>query len=662
MTQGTVIIFDIGPNTLVLDGNDKSFFQRSKEFITRVIERKIITLDKEPLALFLMGCENAGISCVNFKFEIPSWNMIRNLPCEPTENTADWFESLTYAVNLFTTKNIDCKTEIINKRIILLTNFMTASSITEDKKEKIKNQLVNENFQVDVIGCDLFEEPCTDSDKNLAKIIVNDTNGVNILFDDAMRQLNFYKKKHVAGNPWLVDLCIGPNINIPISSYIRTQKETPLKTWKEAIRDPLTNRASTVLRVNKKKLYINAENKVVNNKDIVKGVHYGGTIIPLLSLDVNFNYIAESKSLNIYCFTSASNLKWENLNYDSLSYIFGRKDDKNACNTIRCLAECLMARNLIAIARGLKKKNCAPRMYALMPVKENKSLSMVGICYKEEIKHMIFPQTECKKFTCSREQIDAFKDLIKAMNLNTDELEGSEAFEFSKVPSPYAQYAYDSIVFRANNPDKPLPKPRDDIINLFQVPTLIKMRVTELIEKLKSLFVLNKINANQIDNSEAMVVTDDVENIKTESIEYIESKSIGTVNPINDYNLLLSLGRPLNTISQEMSNAIETLFNSNSDQHKCKAIDAMLFFRAESVKDNPIFYNKWLKGFKMELIDRKKDDIIKLIEEKEMDFILNNENELSELKSVDNEMCKMDTCNLIDVAISSEVTDFFDNM
>lgn len=83
MTQGTMIIFDIGRNTLSLDGNgDQSFFQRSKEFIIHVIERKIMTLVKEPLGLLLMGSEDGSTTIVNSKFEIPCWNMIRNLPCK----------------------------------------------------------------------------------------------------------------------------------------------------------------------------------------------------------------------------------------------------------------------------------------------------------------------------------------------------------------------------------------------------------------------------------------------------------------------------------------------------------------------------------------------------------------------------------------------------
>ncbi|XP_013141023.1 PREDICTED: X-ray repair cross-complementing protein 5-like isoform X2 [Papilio polytes] len=550
--------------------------------------------------------------------------------------------------------------ESINKRIILITNFMTPSDIPEDKKEKIKNKLYKENIQVDVIGCDLFEKPSTNSDKNLAQKIVKNTNGVSILFDDAMEQLIFYKKKHVTGNPWMVDLCIGPNIAIPIHSYIRTKSEKPLKTWIEVIRDPISDRASTV-QVKKNTFYINADNKVVNKKDVVKGVHYGETIIPFSVIDKKLNCVTESKSLNIYGFTSAARIKWENLNYDNLSYIYGCKGDKNACNAIKCLAECLMERNLVAIARGIKKRDSPPRMYALMPVQEGKThhLSMIGICFKEEIRHMLFPQTDCEKYICSNEQIDAFKDLIKAMNLNNDDLDDSERFDISKVPSPSVQYAYDSVVFRAKNPFKPLPKPRDEISNLLQVPNLIKMKATDAIEKMKSVFVLNKINDNQKDDSEPMEGADEL-NI-TENMDSIKTKSIGTVNPIDDYKLCLSSDKQFNEIAQEMTNAIETLFYSNSDQHKSKATDAMFFYRAESVRENPTFYNEWLKNFKMELIGRKRYDVIEIIEEKNMDFIYKYDNTLSQIESIE-EMCGMDTCNLADVAISSDIREFFGNM
>lgn len=399
-------------------------------------------------------------------------------------------------------------------------------------------------------------------------------------------------------------------------------------------------------------------------------------------------YDAGPKSLIVYGFTKSSNITYQNLNGDGLSYVFGRKGDKKADYAVRCLVECLLELDLVGIVRRVYNNGNAPKMFALMPVIDSNNfvcLSMAGICYKEEIKNMTFPLTNTKKYECNNEQIEAFKELIRAMELSKayDETlyEDTDAFPILKMCSPSAQYILDCIGFRALNPDKPLPPPREEIMMLLKVVPEVEKRAKEPLEKLKKLFVLNKVEIKKrIKKAEPMdidesnkpststtndVIMDETPKINLKMFKKPDIQKVGTVNPIEDYeNLKNNLN--INELFSQMAEAIESIFFCSIDKNFTKALDAMLHFRTECVKSEPSHYNNWLKKFKMALTDRNRSDIMNIISENKLNYILESENSLSNIKSEiseESQLYENDTVpNLTEVSISSEVNDLFDNM
>ncbi|CAK1586749.1 unnamed protein product [Parnassius mnemosyne] len=697
--QGTIIILDIGRNTSAKDKSGKSFFENAIECTKRIIERKIMSQGNDLIGIILLGSKKTKNSMAEqcpgaFKhielfveLEIPSWKMIRDLPDMPTKSKGDWFDALIVAADYF--KNGVSGIKNPNKRIILMTNFESPSSVDENGFDQALNGFKEEDFQVDVIGCDINSENSKNNDINMARNFVESTNGVTAPFNDTMRYLLFHKKKHVNAMPWNVDLCIGPNIKIPITSYIRLKDEPIVKKWTKAVRDPITDTASSTEAVSKKTIHLNVENKNVVNNELIKGYHYGQEIIPFFECDKSLIYESGPKSLIVYGFTHSSKVKFQNLNGDGLSYVFGRKGDKKAQYAVRCLVECLLELDLVAIVRRVYNNGYAPRMFALMPVLDSNDfvcLSMASICFKEEIKYMSFPATELKKFACTNDQVNAFKDLIKAMDLTNayddSEFDDNEAFPIAETISPSAQYILDCIAFRAMNPGKPLPQPRSDIMMLFKVPPLIEKRAAVPLERLKTLFVLNKVEVkHRIKKSQDASVTDTSIQAEGANEAYndmpkvelcIPTKSeniqkIRTISPISDYKYLLSKGKPLNEIALEMTGAIESLIYSNLDQHCSKALEAMMFFRMEGVKGDPSYYNNWLKNFKTELYDRKRSDMLELIKEKQLNYIWNQENNLSKYDINDPEeesqIYEMDTApSFTEMDVSSEVNNLFNDM
>lgn len=518
----------------------------------------------------------------------------------------------------------------------------------------------DDNFEVDVIGPDILDDMAK-GDIPLAQQFVEATNGATATFEYTMRYLLFHKKKGVSSRPWNVDLSIGPNIKIPVSTYIRLRDDSVVKSWHKAVKCPVTNKASTTEAFMTKKVFINAENQTAFQEDpeLINGYQYGQSIdtIPFTELDKSMLYESGDKCLSVHGFTQASNLNWQNLTGDGLQYLFGRKGDKKAQQAVRCLVECLHEMNLVGIARRVYNKNNTPKMFALIPVIDTNNyvcLSMVPLCFKEDIKYMSFPATTFKKLNCTDAQVKGFVDLIKAMDLTKaydETFDDAEALPIGETVSPFAQHMLDCIAFRAMNPDKPLPPPRDDIMNLFKMPPLIEKRSREPMEKLKSLFELVKVEkkerkkkvrflpepSNVIQASQGNEVSDDLEMVKIELPvkPQNEIKRIGTLDPIGNYLALKSNEKPLADLAQEMTAALESMIKGNLDGNYTKAFDAMLFFRKECVDLDPSYYNNWLETFKEMLNYRKKHDIVGMISEKDANFILKSENNLSKYDTAD---------------------------
>lgn len=696
--QATIFIIDVGRNVSTPEEKDqKSFFDNAREFSTRLIERMIISQVNSWVGVMLLGSKktknNMAEQCegaykhIDMVFELgpPTWQMIRDMPDKPSNSKGDWVDALIVAAEHL--KNLS-GVKITHKKIILMTNFKIPTTNTSKDVEMILEGFKDDKYEVDIIGPNLDDDSLKGADIELAKLFLESTNGQTASFEYAMQYLLFHRKRAISAKPWNIDLSIGPNIKIPVSSYLRIKDEPVVKRWTISVKDPITSKSSTTEGIMKPKVLVNTENQdVVEEEKTIKGYHYGQNVIPMSDCDKTMLYESGDRCLSVYGFTNYSDINWQSLNGDSLSYVFGRKGDKKAQNAIRCLVECLHETGLVGIVRRVYMRNNAPKMFALFPVIDSDNyicLSMAAVCFKEDIKYMSFPSTNLKKYACSEAQVGAFKDLIKAMDLTRaydDSYDDAEAFPVARTVSPFAQYMLDCIAFRAMNPGKPLPKPREEIMNLFKVPSQVEARAKEPLEKLKSLLVLNKVEKKQrkkkvILNDDPMLgvlnaandIPQDYEMPKINLPSKPEEKDvvkITTVDPISDYRKLKSKQKKLAELAPEMISAIEDLMYCNLDGDYGKAFEVMSFFRKECVADDPTHYNNWLQKFKADLNEQKKGNIVNLISDKNVNFILKSENGLSTFETEDShddtQMYENDTIpNTADLTIQSEINDMFD--
>lgn len=553
-----------------------------------------------------------------------------------------------------------------------------------------------EGYEVDILGPDIYSDEHDKESIQLARQFVESTDGATATFEHTMQYLLFHRKKAVKAMPWNVDLSIGPNIKIPVSSYIRLKVEPALKKWMKAVKDPIANTTSTSETLVKIREFVNQDNEKVEQSDTITGYHYGQKIVPFSECDKDMLYKSGEKCLSIYGFTNADNIQWQNLSGDGLQYVYARKDDKKAQEVLKCLVMNLHELNLVGIVRKVHNNNNAPKMFALLPVIDTNfvCLSMIALIYKEDIKQMSFPSTNLKKHECTNEQVNAFVDLIKAMDLTKaydETFDDSEAFPIAECYSPSAQYVLDCIAFRAMNPDKPLPKPRKEIMDLFEVPPMLVKNAKEPINKIKTLFTLNKVESKPKRNKDIGMDIDLLQplidmqsgldqNMKAEDAGIsdipkvtmpapeipITVKNISTVDPVGNYKALKNQNKTLSELGPEMTKVIENLIIYNIDGNYSKAVDAMKYLRNDYVKDDPTNYNSWLQKFKLELHESDKKNVLNLIMENKVGFILKEENALSTYDTEDSheesQLYENDTIpQSAELTIASEVQDMFDD-
>lgn len=68
----------------------------------------------------------------------------------------------------------------------------------------------------------------------------------------------------------------------------------------------------------------------------------------------------------------------------------------------------------------------------------------------------------------------------------------SEKYLPGYMPNPGTQHMWDILAARALNPAEPLPPIADDVLNLLEQPEFVKEKCKPVIERIKSLFFLEK--------------------------------------------------------------------------------------------------------------------------------------------------------------------------
>lgn len=506
------------------------------------------------------------------------------------------------------------------------------------------------NLELIVIGPDIWGDDLHDKPKDteqqkselLLKTMVTDLDATTCSFEEAIEQLIFHKRKSTKPMPWNVDLTIGTKISIPISGYGKIRDDKTVGQWRKWYKNPIENTFDSYWITSKVNYYMKEDNTAeVDELDIVRGYMYGQTIIPYTKMDAEMEYKSGPRCLSVFGFTDKSNINWNNLTGDGITYVVARKDDDNAKVALDAFVTTLDNLKKVAIARKVYNNNGAPHMNVLIPVieEDHKCLSMINLAYKEDYRRIAFPSLDKEKFRSDSEQIKAVDSLIESLNLSLVFEENKEYFPIENSVNPSIQNFFDTLSYRALHPDEPLPPQRPEVQDLLQIPEPFVKMMDEPIKSIKKNFELivhEKVKTGKYWVNQYLKQEDDAPtastsvpaktNVTVASVMASQTTQVGTIQPADDFKELVSQGEPLVAVSEQMIDVIERLVFQTLDTNYNKPLLALKTLREECVAHNPSIFNNWIVQMKTVLLERSKESFFTFVIDQKLGLISKEEN------------------------------------
>lgn len=339
------------------------------------------------------------------------------------------------------------------------------------------------------------------------------------------------------------------------------------------------------------------------------------------------------KGLKCIGFTPVDLIHDQHLVGDSIWAVVPQKNMPTSAKRLAAMIKAMHNLNLAIIARYTFRADSAPKLMALFP-SEN-SLHMYELFFKDNHMNMKFPRLNSKATTPSAEQLefmDKFIDTMDLMNENTkmDVDQPEQQQHFNKLLDPGLQYQYRAIAHRAINPDEPLLKIDQEIMNLITAPKAAAIDV----ETLKALF---PVKAAKLTNKEKLLKNiRDIEQQQGSDAAPTENKpdysdihEIGTVKPADDFMKLLERGEAFNMLTAQIQQVIFNLVVKSLVAMDEKILQALLVYRETAKTKAPFKYNEWIATFKELLMQREKIQLWQSVINQGLGLITAKESEMS---------------------------------
>ncbi|KAH6935125.1 hypothetical protein HPB50_003453 [Hyalomma asiaticum] len=378
---------------------------------------KIFSESKDEVAVVICGSQRTNNSLssddeyqnidVLCGLQPVSFDMLEKLAAvEATKHVCDFVDAIVVALDVIVDKTKNLK--FSSRRVVLLSNLggtfndSQQSIIAEGMRNSDLSLTVVCPFDIQNIGDDLGK--LSASQQKAVKYvgrILEAVNGDSYTFSQAMPALMSYEKKRTRPTPWNANLEIGPDISIPISSYIKVVEVKP-KPWKQCVakRTTVPVRCDTVYYRNDEK------ESEVERDSTIPAYRYGSTLVPFT--DENREAMEGSKAgsgrgLQVLGFTDETNIKRHYYMGDKTSYVVARKGDE-----------------MVAIVRYAFSDKSAPRMGFLSPrIKDRyECFVFIQLPYMEDLRRFTFLPLDTNKDNIPTDmQLSLFDDLIAAMDL-----------------------------------------------------------------------------------------------------------------------------------------------------------------------------------------------------------------------------------------------------
>ncbi|XP_032549501.1 X-ray repair cross-complementing protein 5 isoform X1 [Chiroxiphia lanceolata] len=687
----TVLCLDVGFTMSNSSPGEESSLEQAKKIMTKFVQRQVFAESKDEVAVVLFGTRGTrnGLArgdqyqniTVHRSLMLPDFDLLEDIQdvIKPDSEQADFLDAIIVCMDLLQKETIGKKYE--KRHIELFTDLN--SPVSEDQLEIIIANLKKTGislqfflpFQVviDDGSGDTIASVHSHMHRNsfpIKSLTEQQKQGIDVVrklmhtldeeggleeiytFRESLERLSVFKKIERRPMPWPCQLTIGSNLSIRIVAYKAVTEEKVKKIW--TVVDAKTLRRDDV---QKETVYcLNDDDETeVQKDDTIQGFRYGSDIVPFSKEDEEqMKYKTEGKCFSVLGFTRSSQIQRHYYMGNQVLKVFAAKGDENAAVAFSALVRALDELKVVAIVRYAYDRRSNPQIGVAFPyIKEAyECLIYVQLPYMEDLRQYIFSSLKNnKKRIPTVDQLSAVDSLIDSMNLVYEDGETFEdLFKPSKIPNPHFQRLYQCLQHKAFHPDKPLPPIEQHLLEMLEMPSVVKERCQAPLERVKALFPLKEVGKKKEEKTAQDIFKDNSEDEprlkkpKTEDEEESFSilklaegniTSVGSVNPAEDFRILVrKKNADFKDVSQQLINRIDQFLENKGSQYYMKGIDCIRVFREEAMKLSKVqCFNDFLQALKSKLEDKALADFWEIMIQDRISLISKDEAQESSVTS-----------------------------
>uniref|UniRef100_A0A8D2NL20 X-ray repair cross-complementing protein 5 n=1 Tax=Zosterops lateralis melanops TaxID=1220523 RepID=A0A8D2NL20_ZOSLA len=637
-----VLCLDVGLTMSSPSPGEESSLDQAKKIMTKFVQRQIFAESKDEVAVVLFGTNGTCNSLasedqyqnitVHRSLKLPDFDLLEDIQnvIKAGSKQADFLDAIIVSMDLLQKQTIGKKYE--KRHIELFTDLN--SPVSEDQLgiiiANLKKTGTSLQFflpfpaSVDDGSGDASasvhahmhrntfpRKSLTEQQKQGIDVVrklmytLDEEGGLEEIytFRESLERLSMFKKIERKPMPWPCQLTIGPNLSIRIVAYKSVTEEKVKKLW--SIVDAKTFRKEDV---QKETVYcLNDDDETeVQKDDIIQGYRYGSDIVPFSKEDEEqMKYKTEEKCFSVLGFTRSSQVHYY-MGSQALK-VFAAKGDEYAAVAFSALVRALDELKMVAIVRYVYNRRCNPQIGVAFPhIKDAyECLIYVQLPYMEDLRQYVFSSLKnSKKYTPTADQLSAVESLMDSMNLVHEDGETSEdLFKPSKIPNPRFQRLYQCLQHKAFHPDKPLPPIDQHLLEMLEMPSVVRERCQAPLERVKALFPLKEVGKKKEEKTAQDIFKDNV-------------------NPAEDFRILVrKKNADFKDVSQQLINRIDQFLENKGSQYYMKGIDCIRVFREEAMKLSKVqCFNDFLQALKSKLEDKALSDFWEIMVQGRMAF------------------------------------------
>uniref|UniRef100_A0A8C0FF94 X-ray repair cross-complementing protein 5 n=1 Tax=Bubo bubo TaxID=30461 RepID=A0A8C0FF94_BUBBB len=641
---GTLLCLDVGFTMSSSAPGEESSLKQAKKIMTKFVQRQVFAESKDEVAVVLFGTDGTRNDLasgdqyqnitVHRSLMLPDFDLLEDIQdvIKPGSEQADFLDAIIVCMDLLQKETIGKKYE--KRHIELFTDLN--SPLSEDQLEIIIDNLKKTGislqfflpFPVDVdegsedTGASVhshmhrnsFPRKClTEQQKEGIDVVrklmhtLDEEGGLEEIysFRESLERLSMFKKIERRPMAWPCQLTIGSNLSIRIVAYKSITEEKVKKMW--TVVDAKTLRKDDV---QKETVYcLNDDDETeVQKDDTIQGFRYGSDIVPFSKEDEEqMKYKTEAKCFSVLGFSRSSQVHYYMGN--QVLKVFAAKDDENAAIAFSALVHALDELKVVAIVRYAYDRRSNPQIGVAFPYIKDayECLIYVQLPYMEDLRQYIFSSLKNnKKCIPTADQLSAVDSLIDSMNLIYEDDNGEtfeDLFKPSKIPNPHFQRLYQCLQHKAFHPNEPLPPIEQHLLEMLEMPCVVKERCQAPLEKVKALFPLKEVGKKKEEKTAQDIFKDNV-------------------NPAEDFRILVrQKNADFKDVSQQLINCINQFLENKGSQYYMKGINCIRVFREEAIKLSEVqCFNDFLQALKSQVEDKALADFWEIVIQGRMAF------------------------------------------